>query len=214
MDLEELASRIGMLEGAAQQDMAMKQQSAFMDKYGQKFNGNEGIGVAILGELGRRGIDTSAADEAVQEILDQIRAEAQAILDETKGAMQEVGALMDKVQAVSDSVAAVTGAAPDDPGGAPLPPPMEAGAPPPMDMGAPLPPSPDAGAGAGALPPMDAGAPPPMDAGAPPPPMEEPLPPPPPGIPSDVRVKRLIRKPQPKAWKPSGNLLSAVKGGK
>ena len=102
MELDELAGRLQALE----ED---KLKSAFMDKYGQRFSGNEGIGVAVLAELQRRGIDTSAADEAVQEILNQLRAEAQNVLDSIIVMQQEVIQQMDKIQAIDDAVKGATG---------------------------------------------------------------------------------------------------------
>lgn len=212
MDLEELAQRLGSLEEGynAQQETAARGQ--FMDKYGSKFSGDEGIAIPILAELNRRGIDTSAADEAVQEILDGIRAEATALLDKIKMEETSVSDLMNKVQTVEDSVNSATGAAPDNPaaaeppadaGGAPpeaggLPP--EAGGLPPEAAGAP---PPEAG---GAPPPEAAGAPPPEAAGAPPPEMA--------GVPSDARIKNVRykvaarRKAAPKMIKPSAEVLS------
>jgi hypothetical protein len=73
-EMELLRQRLAELEGR-------EQGRGFMDKYGAKFNGDEGIGTAILAELNRRGVDTSAADEAVQEIIDSLRQDASALLD-------------------------------------------------------------------------------------------------------------------------------------
>jgi hypothetical protein len=73
-EMELLRQRLAELEGR-------EQGRGFMDKYGAKFNGDEGIGTAILAELNRRGVDTSAADEAVQEIIDNLRQDASALLD-------------------------------------------------------------------------------------------------------------------------------------
>jgi hypothetical protein len=232
MELEELAQRLAMLEDGAAQERAMQEQAAFIDKYGTKFSGDEGIGVAILAELGRRGIDTSAADEAVQDILDQIRAEATAILDKIKMDERTVSALMDKVATVEESVAAATGATPgaDMPVGTGAPPPLEG----PIPEGAGIDPN---------LPPEDpsmaAAAPPPMEGDLPPmegdpsmaPPMEgdpammePPMAAPPPEVPpeqvlSDKRLKSLqsrvsaARKAKPApTWKPPANLVGAIRG--
>jgi hypothetical protein len=225
-----------MLEGSAAEQQATQQRTQFMDKYGTKFSGDEGLGVAILAELGRRGIDTGAADEAVQDILDQIRAEATAILDKIKMDERTVSDLMDKVASVEESVAAATGATPgaDTAIGTP-PPPIDLGGAPPMDMGS-MPsveggavpaeggPPTDAAASM-AVPPstegMDMGGLPPIPAEAggggaavPPPPTEQP----PPTSPmlSDERVKRIrsavsARQATPKAYKPSANVLAAVR---
>ena len=208
MELDELAQRLGMLEESAATEAAAKEKAGFMDKYGTKFSGDEGIGVAILAELGRRGVDTSAADEAVMEILDQIRMEATQILDKIKMDEKAVSDLMDKVQTIEEGVHAATGATPD--AGAPpdagIPPlPDAAGAPPPMDM--------DMGA-----PPPGGDVPPPMDMGAPPPGGDVP---PPMDVPSDEQLKNIrgristLRKasaPPKPTWKPSRSLIGAVGG--
>jgi chaperonin cofactor prefoldin len=155
-----------------------QQQKGFMDKYGTKFSGDEGIGVNILAELSRRGIDTGAADEAVQEILDQIRQEATTILDKIKMDETSVSDLMDKVSSIEEGVQAATGAAPEMPAPDMAAPPDAGGMPP---EGAPPMEDPNA------MPPPDAGAPPPPDAGAPPPDAGAEAPPPPPdaGLPPD-----------------------------
>ena len=134
MDVEELEARLNSLE---QNNLTR----SFIDKYGSKFSGDEGIGVAVLAELQRRGIDTSAADEAVQEILDQIRVEATQLLDKINAEQKQVSDLMDKVETIDEAVSKATGQEDENP---------DAGAPPP-DAGLP----PDAGA-----PPPDAGLPP------------------------------------------------------
>jgi hypothetical protein len=112
MDIEELANRLASLESGFGAEQQQKQQAAFMDKYGSKFSGDEGLGVAILGELSRRGVDTSAADEAVTTILDQLRQEATALLDKIKLEQNQVSDLMDKVNAIDESVQAAGGALP------------------------------------------------------------------------------------------------------
>jgi hypothetical protein len=222
--LEELAQRLAMLEGSAAQQQESQMRGQFMDKYGTKFSGDEGIGIAILNELNRRGIDTSAADEAVQDILDTIRAEATAVLDKIKMDERTVSDLMDKVSTVEESIAAVTGATPgaDVAVGTSPPPPEDIAsdlAPPPPegDMGAMggemPPPEGDMGAMGGEMPPPEEGAPPeevpmPEAAGMPP---EEALPP---EIPSDRRVKSVIRSrinTRPKVWRPTASMLSGVR---
>ena len=171
MDEQELMARLQALEDERDSNREASAKKGFIDKYGSKFGNDEGIGTAILAQLNRRGIDTSAADEAVQEIVDQLR--------------QEASALLDKLSQVEEAVQAATGAPP------PEAPPMEEGMPPP-DAGAEAPP--DAGAEA----PPDAGAEapppegPPPDAG-----VEAPMPeegPPPGDVPSDARLKEVADK--------------------
>ncbi len=78
---EELMARLSQLEQGYYGDKEAARQKQFMDTYGGRFSNNHGLGMAILNELDARGIDTSAADEAVQEILDTLRTDCQSILD-------------------------------------------------------------------------------------------------------------------------------------
>jgi hypothetical protein len=236
MTMEELAAEIEMLKGAESDRAAQAEFGGFMDKYGTKFSGDEGIGVAILGEMGRRGINAAAvgADRVINEILDTIRQEATQVLDKIKADRETVNALVSQVQDIQQAVDAATAGeettpmegvldlpAPEEGAVAPeemMSPVEEAG----MDMGAPPmegdmggapPPGGDMG---GAPPPTDMGT---GDMGAPGGDMgvEGELPPPaqPPVIPSDKHVKRMIKiKPrQPAGNKPASHILSAVMGG-
>ena len=105
MELDQLAEKLSMLEANQQRDT----QSRFMDKYGAKFSNDGDLGVAILGELNRRGVDVSAADRAVQEILDGLRSEATALLDKIKSDENQVSDLMDKLNTIDESVQAASG---------------------------------------------------------------------------------------------------------
>lgn len=78
---EELMARLSQLEQGYYGDKEAARQRQFMDTYGGRFSNNHSLGMAILNELDARGIDTSAADEAVQEILDTLRTDCQSILD-------------------------------------------------------------------------------------------------------------------------------------
>lgn len=78
---KELMARLSQLEQGYYGDKEAARQKQFMDTYGSRFSNNNGLGMAILNELDARGIDTSAADEAVQEILDTLRTDCQSILD-------------------------------------------------------------------------------------------------------------------------------------
>jgi hypothetical protein len=237
MDLEQLAARLQAMEDQNAQNQQQQAQSGFMDKYGMKFSNDGDLGVAILGELNRRGIDVSAADDAVQQILDQIRSEATTLLDKLKSSQAEVSDLANKINQIDESVMAAKGEnAPPEAAAPPVDPmmaapPPEAAAPPvdpmaggmPPDMGAPppadagvLPPPADAG---GAPPPPDMGAPPP-DAGMAPPadqiveqqPQMQML--------SDERMKNIVSRlpkpkpvapPKPTGWRPPSHILSGVK---
>ena len=93
-ELEDLAERLAALEDDSRSRSEKESKNSFMDKYGSKFSGDEGIGTAILAELNRRGVDTSAADEAVQEIIDALREEASALLDKLNAVEEAVQAAL------------------------------------------------------------------------------------------------------------------------
>jgi len=229
MTMEELAAQVADLQGVNADRAAAEEQKGFIDKYGTMFSGDEGIGMAILAEMNRRGVPSAAvgADRVVQEILDSIRQEATMILDKIKADKETVNTLIDQVKDIQESVAAATeGSTPGDgvldvPPAAPGPAVEGGEIMPPPDMGAPPPPE--------GMPPMDAGAmPPPPEAGGEVSPMPEApiageMPPPEapapelpmPPMPSDKRVKRFTVKPKvPVGWKPPAHLMSAITGGK
>ena len=110
MDLDELSARLSSLEEQRDIDARMAAQQAFMDKYGSRMSNNASLGSVILNELNRRGIDTSAADEAVQQIIDQLRMEATMLLDTLKDNMEQASELVDKLDAVEESVQAAADA--------------------------------------------------------------------------------------------------------
>ena len=113
MDINEMALRLSSLERARSEDQQKAAQQAFMDKYGNRISNNANLGLVILNELNRRNIDTSAADEAVTEILDNLRMEATALLDTIKENMDSANEIIDKVESMQEAVdaaAAATGA--------------------------------------------------------------------------------------------------------
>lgn len=106
---EELLARLQQLENGYYGDKEAARQKNFLDTYGARFSNNRGIGLAILNELDARGIDTSAADEAVQEILNTLRVECNEIIEAIKDVQQDAIENAQKVEvikeAVSDAVA-------------------------------------------------------------------------------------------------------------
>ena len=202
MTLEDLAERLSNIENAEAARAAEAEQKGFIDKYGAMFSGDEGIGMAILAEMNRRGISSAAvgADRAVQEILDQIREEATMVLDKIKADRDTVNELIDEVQDVQEAVSAALG---ED---------MSTG-------GNGIVEEPDVDAALNEeLPPLPSESEEPL-----PPEGEEPLPPLPNTVVSDAAVKKVIPfkvKPrvkhssEPKGWKPASHLLDAIKGGK
>lgn len=191
MNIEELATRLGALEADQAARLQAEKEQQFMDMYGTRFSNDRNIGLAILGEMSRRGIDVSAADDAVQQILDGIRAEATDILNKIQQHQVEVDSLVDKVNNMSDAVAAATG------DGEPTIPNIE---PEPMPEVPPVeePPAPPA-------PPVEEPPAPPVEE-PPAPPVEEP---PANVIPSDERLKNIRAKAKNSSAR---HILSALKG--
>ncbi len=210
MTLEDLAERLSNIENAEAARAAEAEQKGFIDKYGAMFSGDEGIGMAILAEMNRRGISSAAvgADRAVQEILDQIREEAAMVLDKIKADRDTVNELIDEVQDVQEAVSAALGEDMSTGGnGIVEEPDVEAA------LNEELPP----------LPPEGEEPLPPEGEEPLPPEGKEPLPPLPNTVVSDAAVKKVIPfkvKPrvkhssEPKGWKPASHLLDAIKGGK
>ena len=209
MTLEDLAERLSNIENAEAARAAEAEQKGFIDKYGAMFSGDEGIGMAILAEMNRRGISSAAvgADRAVQEILDQIREEATMVLDKIKADRDTVNELIGEVQDVQEAVSAALGENMSTEGNGIVEEPdvdaaLDEELPPlPPEGEEPLPPEGEE------LPPLP----------------EEPLPPLPNTVVSDAAVKKVIPfkvKPrakhssEPKGWKPASHLLDAIKGGK
>lgn len=130
MSEEELLQQAQNEANTQAEQEALAARQAFMSQYGNRFGGDEPIGLAILNNLNERGIDVSAADSAVQEIINKLREESNHILEATQEYVNQLSqqaqaqqvavkqleadtaaaqlALNDKLNVVSD---AVTGAA-------------------------------------------------------------------------------------------------------
>lgn len=110
---EELMARLTQLENSYNADRQAAREKQFFDTYGGRFSNNRGLGLAILNELDARGIDTSAADEAVQQILDQLRTECNEILELIKEANEAAIKTAQKVEGVTNVVAQAVASNPD-----------------------------------------------------------------------------------------------------
>ena len=189
---EELMARLSQLEQGYYGDKEAARQQKFLDTYGSRFSNNRGLGLAILNELDARGIDTSAADEAVQQILDNLRMECQQILDLTKqaneAAIQNAQKIETIANVVDEAVANNPEAIPSDAGEMPAVEPAEV--PPALDTM-----DPDGEFNPDEVPPEE------PPAGEEPPAEEPPMPPeeppaeevPPEDTVSDARMKRIKR---------------------
>lgn len=178
MTLEEMSMRLASIEDTIKAERDAKRQQEFMSRYGNMFSNNQEIGLAILNQLDRKGVDVSAATEAVQSIIQDVLMECAMLMNVLKNAVQQQGDLMEKVSDIAQAVDTAMAPAGADIMSMLAPPqPPEGGMPP---EGAP-PPPPEG------VPPE--GPPPPPEGGMPPE-----GPPPPEGVPSDSRVKTIIRK--------------------
>ena len=236
---EELLARLQSLEDEVHGDKERARQEQFFSTYGDRFSNNRGLGMAILNELDARGVDTSAADEAVQQILDQLRVECNEIIESIKSVQQEAIENARKVEEVSNAVNDATAKNPEasvdasdndvaaaladlgaNPDMGPSPdmpaeqPPMDTGASPDMSPSPDMGPNPDMGPSPD-MPPAEQ---PPMDMPPEPAPAEQP-----PmddtvsdnrmkrikGVLSDVRMKRI----KANSYKPSAGILEAATRG-
>ena len=221
---EELMARLQQLEDGYYGDKEAARQQQFFDTYGSRFSNNRGLGLAILNELDARGIDTSAADEAVTQIIDQLRTECNEIIEALKEVQTQAIEQAQKVEDIGNVVSEAVAANPnaDDPNALPpeAMPPAEVGDMGIEDMGAEGEFNPDEV-------PMDNAdnAEPPTEPSEPP--TEEPSEPPaeeepaPTDVPSDARIKnirgalsRVKAKRAAASFKPSAGILNAAMGGR
>lgn len=75
MQGEELEMALNNVEQAHDAQLNQMAEQEFFDRYGSKFGNDKGLGLAILENLNAEGFDTSAADDAVQKIINQFREE-------------------------------------------------------------------------------------------------------------------------------------------
>ena len=226
---EELMARLQQLEDGYYGDKEAARQQQFFDTYGSRFSNNRGLGLAILNELDARGIDTSAADEAVTQIIDQLRTECNEIIEALKEVQTQAIEQAQKVEDIGNVVSEAVAANPnaDDPNALPpeAMPPAEVGDMGIEDMGAEGEFNPDevptgdtdnaeSPAESPAEPPAESPAEPPAE----PPAEEEPAPT---DVPSDARIKnirgalsRVKAKRAAASFKPSAGILNAAMGGR
>lgn len=226
---EELMARLQQLEDGYYGDKEAARQKQFFDTYGSRFSNNHGLGLAILNELDARGIDTSAADEAVTQIIDQLRTECNEIIEALKEVQTQAIEQAQKVEDIGNVVSEAVAANPnaDDPNALPpeAMPPAEVGDMGIEGMGAEGEFNPDevpTGDTDDEMPTEE----PPAEEEVPP---EEPVPDEPPvenepaptDVPSDARIKnirgalsRVKAKRAAASFKPSAGILNAAMGGR
>jgi len=214
---EELFARLQQLEDGYYGDKEAARQQKFFDMYGDRFSNDHSLGMAILNELDARGVDTSAADEAVDAIISQLRTECNMLSSLLKDVQQKAEENAEKINTIKEVFDEKVASNPDssvnpgdlDIGSEEFNPDEMGGMPP--EGGEPAP-APEMG-----------GMPPEGGEPAPAPDMGTPMPeePPPQNIVSDERVKNIrmaysrvrARKASKAGFKPSAGILSACRGG-
>ena len=187
MNEEELYQRLAALEQAQQERAHNEQLQDFMSNYGEQFSNNKGLGSYLMDTLMSQGVTISP--EAVSSVLEQLRAELNALSDVLSNNVQT---MTDKINetlenVTNDNNADSTGMSsmvPEDLELPPLPPEMTGEMPPPAGQA----PAPDAAAPAASAPEAPAEVPPAPAPEATPPAQEE-VPPVPQTAVSDKRLK-------------------------
>lgn len=218
--LEDMFNELSQFKDEYQADKQKSREDSFFDKYGSKFKNDRGLGLAILNELDRQGVDTSAADEAVQAILDELRTECRSLLELVDEVKDSIDEQKDKIEAISDVVNQEIAANPDattEPGTEEPPMPEVGEMPEGGEMPLPEEPAPEAAAPEAAPEGGEVPAEIPEEVPAEPP-AEEPAPE---TVPSDERIKNISRvvsdirmkRIQSKGFKPSSAIIEAATRG-
>lgn len=195
METDSLLKRLQALEDAEKSRQRKADFDTIMGSYGDEFSGNEDFGYALVDELHNRGVDMSAADSVVKEILDELRQEISSAAEMLRIQINRVNDLQEKAQDIQEAVVAAeakTGEGVDD--AAPMTAETDVNAEPAPDMGTKTPapdmsteaPAPEMGAAPTEEPAPDVGA---APTEAPAPDMSAQLPP---GVAlSDARLKKI-----------------------
>ena len=156
-----------------------------LDSYGMQFNGRRDVGMEILNQLHRRGVDTSAASSnAVQDIITDMQAQIAQLYDDFNQKRQEMDQIQQQAAQLTDQINNIDQVVADTTGdGSEIPVPTNMS---PEQVPTEVPPAPDATM---APPPADVSVPPEQPASdttseVPPPVPEQP-------VVSDVRLKNV-----------------------
>lgn len=187
MNEEELYQRLAALEQAQQERAHNEQLQDFMSNYGEQFSNNKGLGSYLMDTLMSQGVTISP--EAVSSVLEQLRAELNALSDVLSNNVQT---MTDKINETLENVSndnnadstGMSSMVPEDLELPPLPPEMAGGAPAPAEQA----PAPDTTAPAAPAPEAPAEVP-PAPAEQQQPPAPEAVPPVPQTAVSDKRLK-------------------------
>lgn len=112
MEMDNLEPRLQALEALAEQMQAEKAQAAqdrdlqsVLDTYGMQFNNRKDVGMEILNQLSRQGVDVSAASSnAVQDIITDMQAQISQLYDDFNQKRQEMDAVQREAADLADQV--------------------------------------------------------------------------------------------------------------
>lgn len=139
-DINELFERLNTLSQSYENDKRAARESSFMEKFGGQFNNDRSLGIALLNELDRQGIEvgTEAAINAVNEMIDKLRVECSQLLNLIGSAKVQVEEQAQKIEKIADAVNTTIAENPDmslaePPTEPPVEPPTEPPAEPPAE---------------------------------------------------------------------------------
>lgn len=142
-DINELFERLNTLSQSYENDKRAARESSFMEKFGGQFNNDRSLGIALLNELDRQGIEvgTEAAINAVNEMIDKLRVECSQLLNLIGSAKVQVEEQAQKIEKIADAVNTTIAENPDmslaePPTEPPAEPPVEPPAEPPTESSA------------------------------------------------------------------------------
>ena len=100
--LEEFTNGLRAERETQAQEQELQQ---LLDSYGMQFNGRRDVGMEILNQLHRRGVDTSAASSnAVQDIITDMQAQIAQLYDDFNQKRQEMDQLQQQAAQLTDQI--------------------------------------------------------------------------------------------------------------
>lgn len=93
------------LRAEREKQMQEQELQQLLDSYGMQFNGRRDVGMEILNQLHRRGVDTSAASSnAVQDIITDMQAQIAQLYDDFNQKRQEMNQIQQQAAQLTDQI--------------------------------------------------------------------------------------------------------------
>ena len=93
------------LRAEREKQMQEQELQQLLDSYGMQFNGRRDVGMEILNQLHRRGVDTSAASSnAVQDIITDMQAQIAQLYDDFNQKRQEMDQIQQQAAQLTDQI--------------------------------------------------------------------------------------------------------------